>query len=157
MRGLRIVQTLDDPTWQARLLNSVGWFAARLGRHEHARAHCEAALALFLRHHHRQGQANTLDSLGYLTHNSGRYTQAISYFQQAITLFHDLGDSYELADTLDRLGCTHAALDHHDEARDTWHQAMLLYRKQHRLHDAKRMQQQLHELTEAGHHPQHKR
>jgi tetratricopeptide (TPR) repeat protein len=149
-RLLDLVDVLDNPVWKADALNTVGSLHARLG-HPEARAHCEAALILFRRHHHRQGEAATLDNLGYLAHRTGQHTHALDYYEQALTLFRDLGNTYEEANTLDRLGRTHSILGQHDQARHTWQQALALHQAQHRSTDADRIQRQLDDLGEHTH------
>jgi DNA-binding SARP family transcriptional activator/Tfp pilus assembly protein PilF len=144
---LHLIEGLDNPVWKADALNTVGALHARLG-HPQARGYCEAALVLFRRHHHRQGEAATLDNLGYLAHRTGQHTHALHYYQQALILFRNLGNTYEEANTLDRLGSTHSILGQRDEARRTWQQALDLHQAQHRTTDADRIQQQLDDLDE---------
>ncbi|MFC0430878.1 BTAD domain-containing putative transcriptional regulator [Kutzneria buriramensis] len=141
-RALDLFRALNNPVWEARALNGVGWFAACLGHYDTARAHCQAALAL---HHHDdpEGEALTLNSLGYTDHHTGHHRQAIDRYQHALDLFRSLGDTYEAADTLDGLGHPHAALGQHEQARTVWREALELYRQQGRIADAERVQRQL--------------
>ncbi|QFZ20111.1 AfsR/SARP family transcriptional regulator [Saccharothrix syringae] len=136
----------DQPRWQARALNAVGWLTARLGEFDTAREHCRAALTLHRRHHDVHGEAGTLDSLGYLEHQAGRHRQAVDCYQQALTLLRDLGHTTAVADSLDRVGHSHAALGHHHQARAAWREALELYREQGRDTDADRVQHQLDDL-----------
>jgi tetratricopeptide (TPR) repeat protein len=80
---------------------------------------------------------------GYIAHNTGDHRRAIRYYEQAYTLYQDLTNTYFAADTLDRLSHAHPALDHHNNARFAWQQALLLYQEQERKHDANRIQRQL--------------
>jgi tetratricopeptide (TPR) repeat protein len=63
--ALDLMRPFDQPVWEARMLNSVGLYAARLGDYDTARVHCQAALALH-RQLHDVTEAVTLDSLGYI-------------------------------------------------------------------------------------------
>ncbi|MER6136742.1 tetratricopeptide repeat protein [Streptomyces sp. NPDC001815] len=143
--ALRLCRGLDQPVWEADMLNSVGWFSARLGHHEQARTDCQAALALSRRHHYPQGEAYALDSLGYLAHHTGDHRKAEDYYQQSLALYRNLGDAYDEAIILDHLGETQAVLGHHDQARHNWQQALELYRTQHRAAEADRTQSRLDE------------
>lgn len=143
--ALRLCRRLDQPVWEADMLNSVSWFSARLGHYEQAHTDCQAALALSRRHRYPQGEAYALDSLGYLAHHTGDHQKAEDYYQQSLTLYRDLGDTYDEAIILDHLGQTQAALCHHDQARHNWQQALKLYRIQHRAAEADRTQERLDE------------
>jgi tetratricopeptide (TPR) repeat protein len=151
--ALHLYQTLDQPVWEADMLNSVGWYSARLGEYQQARTRCEAALALSRRHRHIVGEAATLNSLGYLAQHTGQHDQALDYYQQARTRYHDLSYTYAEADTLDRLAQTHAVVGHHDQARHAWQQALELYQMQHRVDDTQRVQRQLDEVNESTREP----
>jgi tetratricopeptide (TPR) repeat protein len=94
----QLFQTLGYPVWEAQALNSMGWFAARLGRHDQANAHCEAALLLCRSNLDRQGETDALSSLGYLAHLAGRHDQALDFYQQALSRYRDLGHTYYEAD-----------------------------------------------------------
>lgn len=146
-RALDLYRGLDQPIAEANALNAVGWYAARLGRHDTGREHCQAALALYLDHQDVNGQAQTLDSLGYIDHHSGRHHAAVEHYRQAIGLYRDLDNTYEAADTLGRLGHPHAALGHHDQARAVWREARDLYRRQGRDLEAEHVEQLLNGLA----------
>jgi tetratricopeptide (TPR) repeat protein len=147
--ALRLYRLLQQPVWEADMLNWVGWFSARLGNYQQAHTHCQAALTQFRHHSHRGGEASTLDSLGYIAHQTGQHAQALEYYQQALTLIRNLGDAYHEADILNHLAEPHVALKQLDQARDIWQQALELYHEQHRLEEAKHVQQQLDELAES--------
>jgi tetratricopeptide (TPR) repeat protein len=127
------------------MLNTVGWYSARLGDYDTARVHCEAALALH-RQHHDSGAAGTLDSLGYIAHQTGQHTQALDYYRQALALRREHGNTYQEADTLISLGQTYAALGDDERARAEWRQALRLYQAQQRTADIERVLRQLDEL-----------
>ncbi|RKT55728.1 AfsR/SARP family transcriptional regulator [Saccharothrix australiensis] len=142
-RALELFRTVDEPVWHANALNSVGWFAARLGDHDTARDHCRQALTLLRRHHFPEAEANVLDSLGYIDHHTGHHHQAVEHYQQALALYRDLGSTDLAADMLDHLGHPHTALGQHHQARTAWTEALTLYRQQGRHDDAARVQRQL--------------
>ncbi|HEY2671665.1 MAG TPA: BTAD domain-containing putative transcriptional regulator, partial [Rugosimonospora sp.] len=145
----RLYRSVDNPVREANALNTSGWYLARLGRHDEARAHLEAALALSRRHSFRDTEADTLDSLGYLAHRAGRHADAVRHYEQALALFRDLGNTYGEADTLTRLGAVHADLGGHDGARHAWRPAIELYEAQRRAADADRVRRQLRDLDRA--------
>jgi tetratricopeptide (TPR) repeat protein len=131
-RALALYRSLDQPLREARVLNMVGWFTARLGDYDTARGHCQAALTLQRHHHDPEAEAAILDSLGYIDHHSGRHHQAIDHYEDALTLLRGIGNTYEVAQTLDALGHTHLALDHVEQARTVWREALCLYQEQGR-------------------------
>jgi len=121
----------------------VGWFAARLGEYDTARTHCQAALVLYRRIDHAEGEAATLDSLGYIEQHTDGHRQAVDHYQQALILRRSIGNTYSCASTLDSLGHPHVALGQHEEARAAWQQALELYQEQGRDTDAARVRRQL--------------
>jgi DNA-binding SARP family transcriptional activator/tetratricopeptide (TPR) repeat protein len=139
--SLRIFQALDNPTWHSYALNGVGWFHARLGDYSQARAACQAALALHTRH--QVDARATLDTLGYIAYQTHDYQQALDYYQQALTGCRNAGDVNVEGDVLNHIAEVHFAVGQPDTARETWHQALELFRIQHRLADAERVQRQL--------------
>ncbi|WP_158263015.1 tetratricopeptide repeat protein [Amycolatopsis sp. CA-128772] len=141
-RALELFRAVGDPVWEADTLNTVGWCAALLGRYDEARQHCRTAFAA-LRVHHPPGAADALDTLGYIAHHTGQHTDALDYFRRALALYRDLGDIYHVPDTLDRAGRVLVTLDRNPEARAAWTEALTLYRAQHRIADARRVQQQI--------------
>jgi tetratricopeptide (TPR) repeat protein/transcriptional regulator with XRE-family HTH domain len=143
-RALLIFRQLNDSYRQARALNAVGWLQTRLGDHEQARANCLAALTL-LRGlgEHELGESNTLDSLGYIAHRMSEYDEALDYFRQALDLCRAHGHSFVEADVLHHIAETQLAQGLPEPACDTWRQAQRLYTRQHRLADARRIQQRL--------------
>ncbi|MFC0439003.1 BTAD domain-containing putative transcriptional regulator [Kutzneria buriramensis] len=147
--ALNLYRPLGQPVREADALNQVGWHEARLGQYDQAHAHCQAALALCRRLHYREGVSNALDTLGYIAHHTGQHTQALGYYEQSLALCGQIGDTFNEADVLDRLGQAHAALDQHDQGRHAWHQALDLYRAQHRFAGADRVQRQLDALDHA--------
>lgn len=145
-----LFHALGQTVWEAVTLNTVGWYAARLGDYDTARDHCRQALTLHGRHHDPNGEADTLDSLGYIDHHTGHHHQAIDHYQQALTLYRTLGNTSQSADTLDRLGHPLVALHQHAQARAVWREALELYREQGCEADAERVQRQLANLPTAA-------
>jgi tetratricopeptide (TPR) repeat protein len=145
--ALDLIRPLDQPVREARMLNSVGLFAARLGDYDTARAHCQAALAL-QRQHHDVREAITLDSLGYIAYHTDQHTRALDYYRQALAMHREHSNTYEGTDTLDHIGQIYAALGDHERARAAWRQVLELYQTQQswRTADIERVQHQLDEL-----------
>ncbi|HEY4019592.1 MAG TPA: BTAD domain-containing putative transcriptional regulator [Pseudonocardiaceae bacterium] len=141
--ALRLFDELDDPIWAGRAHSVVGWYAARLDEQATAREHLDLALAMHRTQLDREGEAATLDSLGYLAQQRGEPDKAREHLQQALALRRELGNPYFEADTLDRLGQANDALGDAAGATTAWREALRLYRVQHRLPDAHRVQRQL--------------
>ncbi|WP_433274522.1 tetratricopeptide repeat protein [Actinosynnema sp. CS-041913] len=152
--ALDLYRTFGQPAWEARALNQVGYYSARLGDYGTARDHCQAALALYRQHdrqgHQSEGEASTLDSLGYIEHHTGHHDLAIHHYREALALVRSLGDATEAAVTLDNLGHPHVALKQYDEARTAWQEAVDLYRKQGRDTAARLVRQQLDRLDDTS-------
>ncbi|WP_232519875.1 AfsR/SARP family transcriptional regulator [Actinosynnema pretiosum] len=142
-RAADLYRALGQPVWEGDALNVAGWFAALLGELDVARGHCAAALALFRRHHHPDGEAAALDSLALVTHRAGDHRAAVEHYRRALALFRERGDTYEVANTLDRAGHPHVALGRCDRAREVWREAERLYREQGRAEDVERVVRQL--------------
>jgi len=109
---------------QARVLNNLGWFHARLGELDQARTYCQRALDLFHDADNRCGQAVTLDTLAYIHHRAGDHAQAITHYRLAADQLREIGALREFAETLGRLGDTCDAADDTAGACAAWHQAI---------------------------------
>jgi tetratricopeptide (TPR) repeat protein len=84
-----------------------------------------------------------LDVLGYVARQTGEHAQARDYYEEALAVYRDLGHTYEEATTLVNLGDTYGDLGRQDEATTARHQALALYRDQHRTVEADRIRRQL--------------
>jgi tetratricopeptide (TPR) repeat protein len=135
MSARELYQALEDPKWAARALSLIGACQSRLGRHEEARTQAETGLARCRERKDVYGEADALDSLAAIAHESGRHGEALGRSSQALTLWHHLDNTYRQAGTLAAMGDAHRALDHPDQAREAWQQAIDLYRA-HNLHPA---------------------
>ncbi|GAA3668185.1 BTAD domain-containing putative transcriptional regulator [Nonomuraea antimicrobica] len=142
-RASAVYQVLDNPVWEANALNAVAWCLAQLDRHEEAYVHCEQALSLFRTCNDLDGEAATLDSMGYIAHHMSRHGEAIGHYLSAVDLRDATGNASQKVDSLVRLGDVYAARRRRAEARRTWEWAAGLYRSQHRLKDAERVQAKL--------------
>ncbi|MDT8910043.1 BTAD domain-containing putative transcriptional regulator [Amycolatopsis sp. PS_44_ISF1] len=146
--ALNLYRTLDNLEHEAAALNSVGWFAARIGNHDQAREHCLAALELYRKTDAPYGESGVLDSLGYIAHLRGRHHEAIGHYQEALALQRQLDYPYGLAETLAALGQPYVELGRYGEARQAWQEALELYRQQDRAEEAQRIQAQLEALDQ---------
>jgi tetratricopeptide (TPR) repeat protein len=106
-----------------------------LGHHTQAAGHCEAALALFRRHRHREGEALALNALAQNASQAGQHAEALAYRELAIAAFRDLGNVNHEADALNGLAHACHALGQRDRAHETWRRALDLYRMQYRTRD----------------------
>jgi tetratricopeptide (TPR) repeat protein len=140
--ALRLFHDLDDePRPKAELHALIGWTCTRVGLYEQAAAHLQEALTQFRLQ--AMDVAGVLFGLGYLAHNTGRYQDAFDYYQQSLIQNRQFNNSVAEAEVLHRIGDTHAAVDHPDQARQAWQQALHLYQIQHRVPEAQRVRQQL--------------
>ncbi|MFC0541462.1 tetratricopeptide repeat protein [Kutzneria chonburiensis] len=151
-QALALYRTLDQPVWEADAVNSMGWYAARLGDFDDARRHCEQALAMQRRNGYRDGEAAALDSLGLIAHRTGRHAASVDYYEQSLAIFRDVGNTMYAAVALDGIGHPFAAIGRLDDARAAWGEALLLFQEQGRDADADRVRRQLDALdhTTAG-------
>lgn len=145
--AFRIYQVLGKPAWEAEALHEVGLCQAHLGDLSQARTSCEASLALAEQQGDREGVGYALDNLAYIALQSRQYADAISFHKQALALWDELDHRYNQAGNLDGLAKAHIALNHRDEARRAWEQALDLYQAQQRSTDAARVRQQLDMLS----------
>jgi tetratricopeptide (TPR) repeat protein len=109
---------------QATALNDLGWYHARLGEFEQARAQCRHALELYRRDGSQYGQGITLDSLAYICHQSGDHAQAIVHYRLAVGHLRLAGALHAAADVLVRLADACQAVGDAGAAEDAWQQAM---------------------------------
>jgi tetratricopeptide (TPR) repeat protein len=143
IQALRIYQDLQAVQWEADALNSVGWYAAKLGDFDRAWVYCQQALTLQRRLHDEDSEAIVLDSLGYIDHHLGRHADAIAHYQQSVALLRAVGDVYQLASTLEALGHPYHALNRLVDAHAAWGEAIELYQAQHRSEEAERLRRHL--------------
>jgi tetratricopeptide (TPR) repeat protein len=141
--SLRLFRMLEQPVWVARKLNSVGWHATLLGKHDRARRACTEALAITRSHGDRENEAATLDSLGMIAASTGDYQAALSCYQDALAVTRDLGASYRIADILDHVAAAYLGLGQPETARQQWLEALRLYRSHYRYSMAEQVQAQL--------------
>ena len=132
--------------WEAAALNTVGWYAARLGDYDPARDHCQAALTLLRHHHDPDGEAATWTASATSTTTPATTTRPSTTTSRPSPCSATSATPTEVANTLDRLGHPHAALGQHEQARAVWQEALELYREQDRDDDAARVQRQLDDL-----------
>jgi tetratricopeptide (TPR) repeat protein/transcriptional regulator with XRE-family HTH domain len=109
---------------QAIVLNNLGWFHARLGELDQARAHCERALQLYRDLGSHYGQAITLDSLAYICRQADDHAQAAARYRHAADQLLQIGALHKAAEVLIHLGDTYQAAADPASARDAWQQAI---------------------------------
>ncbi|QWF85636.1 ATP-binding protein [Amycolatopsis sp. CA-230715] len=146
-KALEITSNLQPPIRDGGMIGSVGWYAARLGNYDVARAHCQEALSIFHECGDLSGRATTLDSLGYIDYRTENFLNSIQSYAESLMIRRELGENYRCADTLEALGGPYVALDHTEQASAGWKEALKLYQNQGRINDAVRVQQRLIELN----------
>ena len=144
--ALRVVRSLGDQLGEGRELNTVGWYEARLGDYERARATCRAALRLNVANADQDGEADTADTLGFIAFRGGRIEEARGYYERAIVHFRAIGHTHYQADIHAHLGEIHRALGQIEQARAAFEQSRELYRTNRRGADVDRIQRELNGL-----------
>ena len=96
---------------QARALNGIGWFHAKLGDYQQALPRCQKALAMLRELDDTVGAAYTMNSVAYIHRQLGDRHQAIACYQQALELF-------EISANPKARGGAHPLGDIHDENGD---------------------------------------
>ena len=142
-QSLHLFRMLERPVWVARKLNSVGWHASLLGRHEQALAACTEALAITRAHGDRENEAATLDSLGTIATATGQFHTALTHYSEALAIMQDLGASYRIEDIFDHLAAAYLGLGQPERAREHWLEARRLYRSHYRYSMADQVEVQL--------------
>ncbi|MEV0682012.1 tetratricopeptide repeat protein [Actinosynnema sp. NPDC050436] len=141
----RLGRQVDSERAEAYALHVLGRCHLRAGDYDQACACFEAAVGLHRRDDDRFGEVEMLDSLGESTRLAGR-PGAVEHHRQALVLHRQHGITSFGTDSLDKLGHAHLAEGDRDAARAAWQEALERYQDQHRLNDATRVQQQLHDL-----------
>jgi predicted ATPase len=89
---------------RAKVLSGAGRLALTQGDYMQARAHYDAALALFQQLADQRGIATALDGLAGLEGRLGNYEQSHAHFDAALALFQQLGDKLNSARLLSNRG-----------------------------------------------------
>lgn len=126
-KALHLYRKLGEESRVADMLCAVGWYQAKLGRHEQAYSHSAAALALAEQHGNVVVKAGALDSLGFILSNTGEHTDALRYYRQALDTYRGIGHAVGAADTLYKMGDTYRALGRDADALASWAEAVNLH------------------------------
>jgi tetratricopeptide (TPR) repeat protein len=86
-----------------------------------------AALLLFRRLGHLEGQMQALDSLGFNAHHAGKHVKAVGHYLRARILCRDIGNSHFEASIAERFGHPYLALGRYQQAQATWRDALDLH------------------------------
>ncbi|MEJ3750202.1 BTAD domain-containing putative transcriptional regulator [Actinomycetes bacterium KLBMP 9797] len=119
-------ERLADPAVRARAHRGLARAYARLGEHESAHAHFDAALDLFTALADVAGQAQTLLGTSFTWAGLGEYRKALSQGEHALTLYRTAGDQRGQAATLNMIGYYLTALGDHGPALSHCQQALAL-------------------------------
>jgi DNA-binding SARP family transcriptional activator/tetratricopeptide (TPR) repeat protein len=109
---------------QARALNGIGWFYAKLGEYRQALSQCQLALATLQELDDSVGEAYTLDSIAFIHRQLGNRQQAIACYQRTYALYRAIGESEGEAESLTLMGDIHYENGDFDAARHAWRQAL---------------------------------
>jgi transcriptional regulator with XRE-family HTH domain/tetratricopeptide (TPR) repeat protein len=109
---------------QALALGDLGWYHARLGELDQARARCTAALQLYRDAGSRFGEAITLDSLAYVDDQAGDHARAVTRARFAADQLRQIGALVVAAQVLSRLGDSCQTAGETAAARAAWQEAI---------------------------------
>jgi DNA-binding SARP family transcriptional activator len=122
-------ERLGDTGTEAALRRRQGMAYARLGDHEHARAHLDGSLALYRQLGDRVGEAYIHQGLGFIAQRGGQYQLALSHAEQCLRLLQAAGHRARLPDAFNNVGWSHALLGDGPQARVYCQQSIALHRE----------------------------
>ncbi|RKN06262.1 AfsR/SARP family transcriptional regulator [Streptomyces radicis] len=129
-----------EPRRLAYALNAVGWYEARLGLPERARAHCGEAAALLRPEGDVAGLAAVLSGLGQVAQRMGDPVGAVEHYRESVELnLGPLGRPRLAADTLVDLADAYEELGQAARAGEARRRALELFSVQRRPREAERV------------------
>ncbi|MFJ3671441.1 AfsR/SARP family transcriptional regulator [Streptomyces sp. NPDC090106] len=150
-------RTLGDLASEARALLGLGTAYWQLSRHEPARDHLQAALALFQKADDPVGQARALVNLSLVEERLGRFRSAVEYLEQALVLYRGVGDRSGEAMVLKNLASVEGQRGRYVQAAEHLRHALELLRRignqyllAHSLNDLGTVETRLGLLDSAG-------
>src|SRR5262249_12341052 len=127
---------------QARALNNLGWYHARLGGFREPLVRRRQALGLHREAGDRCAEARTWHSPGDAHHHLRHYAKAARRYQEAIGLGGGRGDRHGQAQTVTRRDDMRRAASSPQAAIETWRQALDILEALH-LPDADELRDKL--------------
>jgi DNA-binding SARP family transcriptional activator/Tfp pilus assembly protein PilF len=128
-KALHVAQRSADLAGRARAHRGIGAACLRLGRHDDARRHLDAALGVFGELEDFTGQAFTYFVLAQVSELQGRLAQALSETRRALDLHRHGGNQVGQANALNSIGWYQTHLGDHHEAIASCQEALRLFER----------------------------
>jgi tetratricopeptide (TPR) repeat protein len=126
-RSLEIFREIGDRFGEALTLTNLGELHQHLDRLPEAEQCHRLSLELFRSVGDDHEAYRATANLGVTLARMGDVATGIALATEALSGFHLAGDLYEEANTLGHLGDMHARVDHSEQARKCWREALRLY------------------------------
>ena len=126
---LPVWRELDEPSWIAYSLYSMGSAHADLGQSEKATSFYEQALAVTREFKLRAREWQTLNSLGDACYSTRQYEKAIAYYEQALVICREVKDRAAEGGMLNNLGVAYNTLRRAQKAVEYYEQALAIKRE----------------------------
>ncbi len=128
-QALKLYRQINDKTWEALTLTSIGRVYSDLGEKQKALSYYDQALPLFHQVGNKAGEATTLNNIGTVYDTLGEKQKALSYYDQALPLRRQVGDKGGEATTLNNIGKVFSDLGEKQKALSYFDQALPLRRQ----------------------------
>lgn len=128
-QALHAVGALGDRDAQSRIRNDMGITCHRLGRHDDALDHLQAALALARETGNLGQQARALGNIGIVYEKFGWYSRALEQHQEQLAITRRIGDRAGAARALSNSGIAYEMLGRHADALDQHQQRLRMARE----------------------------
>lgn len=122
--ALALAHKAGIPTWEARILTSLGVTYWRQGHYNKARDCMRRALESDRASHDQQLKAISLNYLGLIHTQISEYEQARQDYQQALEIYRVIGDKGGEAGCANNLGLLEANLGRYEQAEHYYNQAL---------------------------------
>ena len=128
-KALQRWRELDDQTWTAYSLHSIGSAHADMNQPQEAISFYEQALAVTREFKLRAREGQTLNSLGDACYSTRQYEKSIAYYEQALVIRREVKDRAAEGGTLNNLGVAYNTLRRSQKAIEYYEQALAIKRE----------------------------
>ena len=128
-QALPMWRELQEPSWIAVSLGSIGGVYASAGQSEEALKYYEQALATSREFKLQAREVVVLKALGQNRYRLTQYEKAIEYAEKALAIQRDLKDRAGEGDTLNSLGVAYNTMRRNDKAIENYEQALAIKRE----------------------------
>ena len=128
-QALAIWRELEEPSWIAYSVYSIGSALADLQQYEKANSFYEQAFAVTREFKLRAREGQTLNSLGDVCYSTRQYENSIAYYEQALVIRREVKDRAAEGGTLNNLGVAYNTLRRSQKAIEYYEQALAIKRE----------------------------